>query len=159
MLNVALVLLAYWVILFVGCFITVEFAQNYLYDETTPASGLKVALGTLILAGALTWTRTRFDTLFTNDLGPSVLQAILWFVVFTLIFRFHPAHGFAIGVVAFLILAGTASLAIDSLMGSNPSGVPPSRRPAEPLRRRPIGPSVEDMKKQDQEKAEPAATK
>lgn len=154
MLGLAFVLLAYWLILFVGCYITVEYAQGYLYDETTPAAGLKVAIGTLILAGVLTWTRTRYDTILTSDIGRTVLQAVIWFAVFTLIFRFHPLHAFAIGVVAFFILAGMASLAIDSLTGSNPSGAPASRQPREPLKGRPLRPSLDSLPKPGEPKPE-----
>lgn len=138
--TIVLPLLVYWVILFVACYIVVDWGQNYLYDEATPAAGLKVAIGSLIFAAILTWARTRFDTMLTSDLPWTVLQAIVWFVVFTLVFRFQPVHAFAIGVVTFLLLSGTATLAISSLTGTNPSGVPANRQPSKPLRRT-LGPS------------------
>lgn len=139
-LSLILPFLVYWVILFVACYIVVEWGQNYLYDEATPAAGLKVAIGTLIFAAILTWARTRFDTMLTSELSWTVLQAIVWFAVFTLIFRFQPVHAFAIGVVAFLLLSGIATLAISSLTGTNPSGAPANRQPSKPLRRT-LGPS------------------
>ncbi len=46
--------LIYFVILFVVCYIVVEYGQNYFYDEVTPAAAAKVALGALILAAILT---------------------------------------------------------------------------------------------------------
>lgn len=154
--TVVVPLLVYWVILFVACFITVEFAQNYLYDETTPAVGVKVLVGTLIFAALLTWARTRFDTLLTADLAWTLLQAIVWFAVFTLIFRFQPLHAFSIGVIAFLILSGTASLAVDSLTGTSPSGVPATRRPAQPTRR-PIGTTLKPVEAEKGEAADAKA--
>ncbi len=111
--------LVYWLILFVVCYIIVEYAQTYLYDETTPTVGLKVGAGSLILAAFLTWTRTRYDTMLTDDLGQTVLQGIVWFGVFTLVFRFQPWHGFAIGVATMVIAAGIATLGVDSLLGTN----------------------------------------
>ncbi len=127
--------LIYWLVLFVACYITVEWSQNYLYDETTAAAGLKVLLGTLIFAAILTYTHTRFDTMLTDDIGLSVLQAIVWFGVFTFVFRFNPVHAFGISVVAFVMLSGLSTLAVDSFSGTNPSGAPASRRPAQPIRR------------------------
>ena len=41
-------LLIYWLLLFVACYIVVEYGQNYLYDEPTPNVALKVALGSLV---------------------------------------------------------------------------------------------------------------
>ena len=75
-------LLIYWLVLFVLCYIVVEVAQDQFYDAVTPKSGLKVAAGTLIFAGLATWLRPSLATMFTEDLAWTVLQAIVWFVVF-----------------------------------------------------------------------------
>lgn len=136
-------LLVYWVVLYVACYITVEFAQNYLYDEVTPLPWLKVGIGTLLMAAMLTYFKTGFDTILTADFGWSVLQAMVWFAIFTLIFRFQPIHALAIGVCAFFILAGTATLAVDSFTGQ--TGTPrPVRQLSdeETLKRRPMGPAA-----------------
>jgi hypothetical protein len=127
--------LIYWLILFVACYVVVEFGQNYLYDETTPAVGLKVALGSFLLAAFLTWTRTSFDTMFTSELAKTVFQAIIWFAVFTLVYRFQPQHGVMIGVATMLIVAGLATLGVDSMMKpSQRGGVLNVRRPNKPFR-------------------------
>jgi hypothetical protein len=126
--------LTYWVILFVACYIVVEFAQNYFYDETTPAVGLKIALGSFILAALLTWTRSSFDTMFTSELPKTVFQAIVWFGVFTLIFRFQPQHAAAIGVAAMILFSGLASLGVDSMMKSSNRTMATVRRPSKPFR-------------------------
>ncbi|MBX6314216.1 MAG: hypothetical protein IRY99_15085 [Isosphaeraceae bacterium] len=137
--------LIYWLILFVLCYIVTEFAQNYLYDETTPAVGLKVGLGTMILAAVLTYTRSSFDTMFTSELGTTVVQAIIWFAVFTLVFRFQPQHGAAIGILTMLVVAGLATLGVDSLSSSRQRTLRPIAEPSKPLRR-PIGPALKDSK-------------
>ncbi len=135
--------LVYWLILYVAFYITVEFAQNYLYDETTALAWLKVGIGSALLAAFLTYTQTGFDTILTEGFGWSVIQAIAWFVVFTLVFRFQPIHAFAIGVCAFFILAGTATLAVDSLTGKTPTPTPLKQyEDNEMLRRRPMGPAA-----------------
>lgn len=131
----------YWLVVFVGCFITLEFGQSYLYDEVTPGRTLKVAAGSLILAALLAWAQPRYDTMFTSGLTWTILQAIVWFGVFTLIYRFHPTHALGIALVAFFLLGGVATLAHQSLTGTNPSGVPASRRPSQPLRRS-LGPAL-----------------
>ena len=87
--------------------------------------------------------------MLTSGLGWSILQAVLWAVVFTVVLRFNPLHGFVIGAVAFFLLSGIASLAIDSFAGTNPSGAPASRRPAKPIERRPIGPTAKDIVQPD----------
>jgi hypothetical protein len=139
--STILPLLVYWLILYVACYILLEFAQTYLYDEVTPAMPLKVALGTLVFAVLLTWRRTSFESLFMTDLAWSVFQAIVWFVVFTLLFRFHPQHALAISLVAFAILSGAATLAINSMTGMNPGGAAATRAPSKPVRRS-LGPGL-----------------
>jgi hypothetical protein len=125
----------YWLILFVCCYVILEFGQNYLYDEVTSAAPWKLAAGTLVLAGALMYTRTRLDTMFTSDLGFTVLQAILWFGVFTLIFRFQPLHGGVIGIVAMCILTALSTMAVDSMSTSTQVSVPQRRAVSTPPRR------------------------
>jgi hypothetical protein len=133
--NVLLPFFVYWLILFVACYIVVEYGQTYLYDESPPGLGLRVALGSFLFAALLTWTRTSYETMFTHDLGWTVLQAIVWFIVFTLVFRFHPPHALAIGLACMVILSGAATLAISSMTGANVAGTPASRQPSKPLRR------------------------
>ena len=128
-----------YLILFVICYIVAEFGQTYFYDEATPGVGLKVALGALILAAMLTWTRSNFATMFTSDLAFTALQAIVWAGVFILIFRFQPWHGFGFGVATMLVLVGLSTIAVDSLTVRTRSGDridtsvpvrPPPRRPS-----------------------------
>lgn len=131
--------LIYWLILFVACSVVTEYGQTYLYDETTPRVGLKLLLGTMILAALMTRTRTSYDTMLTSELGWTVIQAIVWFGVFTLILHFQPWHGGIIGILTMLLVAGIATLGVDSLTGSNRQGALPTNvRPSRPLRR-PVG--------------------
>ncbi len=134
--------LVYWLILFVACYILVEYGQNYLYDEVTPGMWWKVAVGSLIFAVLLTWRRTSFESLFMTDLPMSALQAIVWFAVFTLLFRFHPPHALAISLVAFLLVSGASTLVINSMTGMQPGGPSPvARTPSKPIRRS-LGPAL-----------------
>lgn len=144
--------LVYWLVLFVSCYIVVEYGQNYLYDETTPGVGWKVALGSALLAGLMTWTRTSYDTMFTAEFAWTALQAIAWFAVFTLIFRFQPLHGFAIGIVTMLLISGMATLGVTSLTQRGGPVPRPIRTPSKPLRRA-AGPSI---KAEDTKAAPPA---
>ena len=124
----------YWLLLFVACYLIVEFAQNYLYDETTPKVGLKILGGSFLLALLLTYTRSSFDTMFTSEIHFTVLQALAWFVVFMFIFRFQPLHAAAIGIVAMIIVSANTTLAIDSLRASQRPR-PELRAPSKPVRR------------------------
>jgi hypothetical protein len=114
--------LIYFVILFTVCYIVVEYGQNYFYDEVTPAVGAKVALGALILAGILTYTRSNFATMFTSDIAPTVFLAIAWSGIFILVFRFQPWHGFGLAMGTLLIFAGMSTLVVDSMLSPKPPG-------------------------------------
>jgi hypothetical protein len=114
--------LIYAVILFAVCYIVVEYGQNYFYDEVTPAPFAKVALGTLILAGILTYTRSSFDSMFTSDITKTVFLAIAWSGVFILVFRFQPWHGFGLAMATLLIFAGMSTLVVDSMLSPRPAG-------------------------------------
>ncbi len=127
----------YYLVLYVVCFLVVSQGQDALYDEPTPGFAWKVALGSFLLAAMLTWTHSSFATMFTDDFGKTALQAILWFGVFVLIFRFHPWHGAGIGLATMLIVTGLATMGVDSMMSPRPTerfetkGIaPPIRRPA-----------------------------
>lgn len=125
----------YWVVLFAACFIVVEYSQAYLYEETTPGAGLKIAVGSALLAMLLTWTRTEFYTMFTADLAWTVLLGIAAFGVFTLIFRFQPWHALPIGLFAVLLISGTATMAVQSFSNRNRPSEAASRPKLTPLRR------------------------
>ena len=107
--------LVYWLVLFVVVYVVTEYSQKYLYDETTPNHGLKVAAASLLLATMLTWTRTSYDTMLTSEITFTILQAIVWFGVFVLILRFHPPHAFMIGVLLMVLVCGAASMAVKSM--------------------------------------------
>lgn len=127
--------LFYWIVLFVACFVVVEFGQNYFYDEPTPNTGWKVALGSAILAAIMTWSRPQYDTMFTGKLYQTVLLAVVAFGVFTLVFRFHPWHALPVSLVTMILISGMATMGIDSFSNRNR---PPStivKNPAKPLRR------------------------
>jgi hypothetical protein len=114
--------LIYYVILFAVCYIVVEYGQNYFYDEVTPAAAAKVALGALILASILTYTRSSFDSMFTSDIGKTVGLAIAWSGVFILIYRFQPWHGFGLAMATLLIFAGMSTLVVNSMLSPKPPG-------------------------------------
>ncbi len=125
----------YWLILFAVCFAVVEFGQNYLYDETTPSSGLKVAGGSALLAIILTWTRTEFQTMFTAELGKTVILAIASFVIFTLILRFQPWHSLPISLITILLISGTATMGVQSFANRNRPLESAARPQNKPIRR------------------------
>jgi hypothetical protein len=131
--------LIYWLAMFVACYTVVDVAQDQLYDEVTPYAGLKVAAGSAIIAVFLTWLRPSYESMFTTHIAWTTLQGIVWFAVFTLIFRFHPQHGAALGILTMLLVTGLATMGVESL--TNPSAKTATARPLnnpEPIRR-PMG--------------------
>jgi hypothetical protein len=123
-----------WLLIYVASYLVTEFVQNYLYDEATKGLAWRVAIGSALLAAIQTWARPSFVTMFTDSLGSTFFQALAWAVVFIFLYRFQPLHGAVTGVALMLAIAGTATLAVDSLLSS---GRPRAevRRTAAPVRR------------------------
>src|SRR5262249_45623574 len=71
--------LLYWLVLFVACYLVTEYGQGYLYDEVTPYLWGKVTAASLGLAIVLTYAHTSLDRMFSDGLGWTIGQAILWF--------------------------------------------------------------------------------
>src|SRR4051812_21864717 len=108
--------LIYWLVMFVLSYVAVEIGQDQLYDEPTPMAGLKVAVGSFVLAAMLTYFRPTFDSMFTTSIAWTVLQAIVWCGVFILIYQFHPWHGLAIALPLMLITSGFATMGVESVL-------------------------------------------
>jgi len=133
--------LIYWLVLFVACFIVVEIGQDQLYDEVTPRGGLKVAAGSLLLAALLTALRAygfpaSFESMFTTNLIWTLLQGVVWFLVFTLILQFHPWHALGLGIATMLLVSGLATMGVESVL-SRPAPTSAAGRafaPSEPVR-------------------------
>lgn len=127
----------YWLAFFVACLSVVEVMQDWFYDEVTPRSGLKVAVGSLILAALAVKFRPSYDTMFTNDFAWTLLAAIVWFGVFMLIFQFHPLHAVGISLGTMVLVSGLATLGVDSIMKPSRTVAPAAkaRTNNEPLRR------------------------
>jgi hypothetical protein len=114
-------LLIYWLVFFVACFVVVEVGHDQLYDEITPRAGLKVFGGSLLIAILLTTLRhydvpASYESMFTVNIIWTVLQGLVWFGVFTLIFQFHPWHALGIGLATMLLVTGLATMGVESLM-------------------------------------------
>ncbi|HZW35177.1 MAG TPA: hypothetical protein VFF52_30930 [Isosphaeraceae bacterium] len=116
-------LLIYWLAMFVACFVVVEIGHDQLYDEVTPHAGLKVAGGSLLIALLLTVLKSynlpaSYESMFTTNIAWTVLQGIVWFGVFTLIFQFHPSHALGLGLVTMLLVTGLATMGVDSVLST-----------------------------------------
>jgi hypothetical protein len=134
-------LLIYWLVVFVGCFVVVEIGQDQLYDQVTPRAGLKVLAGSFVIALLLTWFKYRntpasYESMFTTNIAWTVLQGIVWFGVFTLIFQFHPWHALGLGLATMLMVSGLATMGVDSILNRPAPGSVAARAfaPSEPVR-------------------------
>jgi hypothetical protein len=127
--------LIYSLTAFVVSYILVEYGQKYLYDEVTHYVALKVAAGALIMGGMLTWFHPSFETMFTAKLHWTALLAIVWAVIFVLIFQFQPLHGALFALVAALLLPGLATIAVDGVMTHRPDPSTVPRTTAKPIRK------------------------
>ena len=134
-------LLIYWLVLFVVCFVLVEIGHDQLYDEVTPYAGWRVAGGSLVLAGLLTGLRAygfpaSFESMFTTNIGWTLLQGVVWFLVFMFVFQFHPWHALGLGVVTMVLVSGLATMGVESVLAKRETCRPPLGRssPNEPVR-------------------------
>jgi drug/metabolite transporter (DMT)-like permease len=134
-------LLIYWLVLFVACYVVVEIGQDQLYDEVTPRAGLKVLGGSLLLAVLLTALRkyehpASFDSMFTTNIAWTLLQGVIWFAVFTLIYQFHPWHALGLGIATMLMVSGLATMGVDSILAPSRATAAATRAfvPSEPVR-------------------------
>jgi hypothetical protein len=127
--------LIYSAIAFVVSYILVEYGQKYLYDEVTSYPALKVGAGALIMGALLTWKQPSFDTMFTAELHWTALLAIIWAIVFILIFQFQPLHGALFALAAVLILPGLATMAVKGATTPTPNPNTVPRTTAKPLRK------------------------
>jgi hypothetical protein len=134
--------LIYWLVMFVVSYIAVEVGQDQLYDEATPMAGLKVAVGSFLLAAMLTYFHPTFESMFTTGIAWTVLQALVWCGVFILIYQFHPWHGLAIAVPLMLIISGFATMGVDSVLTPTPVRRTGSSAITSKPVRKPLGPSV-----------------
>jgi hypothetical protein len=126
-------LLIYWLVLFVVCFVLVEIGHDQLYDEVPRYSGWKVAGGSLLLAALLTGLRAygfpaSFESMFTTNIGWTLLQGVVWFLVFMFVFQFHPWHALGLGIVTMLLVSGFATMGVDSVL-AKPRDVSNATRP------------------------------
>ncbi len=132
-------LLIYWLVMFVACFVVVEVGQDQLYDEVTPHAGLKVGGGSLLIAVLLTVFRAKgvpasFESMFTTNLIWTVLQGIVWFGVFVLIFQFHPWHALGLGLATMLLVSGLATMGVESLLKPSAPTANRATVPHQPIR-------------------------
>ncbi len=152
-------LLIYWLVLFVVCFMLVEIGHDQLYDQATPRAGWKVAGGSLALAALLTALRAygfpaSFESMFTTNIGWTVLQGVVWFLVFMFIFQFHPWHALGLGVVTMILVSGLATMGVDSVLANKREVSAAVRTPvtSEPVRQS-LGPGKAAAPAQGAEKA------
>jgi hypothetical protein len=141
MMMIVWALLIYWLVLFVTCFVLVEIGHDQLYDEVTPRAGLKVAAGSLVLAALLTALRAygfpaSFESMFTTNIGWTLLQGVVWFLVFMFVFQFHPWHAFGLGVVTMILISGLATMGVESVLAKKRDVTNATRPfvPTEPVR-------------------------
>jgi hypothetical protein len=146
--TIVVPLLIYWLVMFVLSYIAVEIGQDQLYDEVTPKSGLKVAGGSFLLAAMLTLFRHKglpatFESMFTDNLIWTVLQALVWIGVFLFIYQFHPWHALAIALPLMLISSGFATMGVDSVTKPAPAMRAASKlNTSQPIRKS-MGPAVQ----------------
>jgi hypothetical protein len=133
--------LIYWLVLFVTCFVLVEIGHDQLYDEAPPRAGLRVTGGSLVLAALLAGLRAygfpaTFESMFTTNIGWTLLQGVVWFLVFMFVLQFHPWHALGLGIVTMVLISGLATMGVDSVLAKRRDVANATRAfvPTEPVR-------------------------
>ncbi len=159
MMTIVWPLLIYWLVLFVVCFVLVEIGHDQLYDEVPKYVGLRVSGGSLLLAALLTGLRAKgfpasFESMFTTNIGWTLLQGVVWFLVFMFAFQFHPWHALGLGVVTMVLVSGLATMGVESVLAKS-RDVSAQSRPFtanEPVRQS-LGPGAAAAPAKETEKA------
>jgi hypothetical protein len=102
-------------------------------EEPTPPAAWRIALGSLLIAILLTTLRAKglaasFESMFTSNIAWTVLQGLVWFGVFLLLFQFHPWHALGVGLATMLLVTGLATMGVESLL-AKPVPTTQSTRP------------------------------
>lgn len=147
-------LLIYWVVFFAASYFILEQGQNYFYDEVTKGAPWKVAVGSLVFAVLLTWRNSTMIDMFTNRIGETALLAILAWIVFTVVYQFHPQHAAMIGPFAVVVIAAATALAVESLANSGRTVVQDRRTINRPIRKPAGGTGLQPLP--SEEPSEPA---
>ncbi len=74
--------------------------------------------------------------MFTTNIGWTLLQGVVWFLVFMLVFQFHPWHALGLGIVTMLLVSGLATMGVESVL-AKPARTSAAGRavlPTEPVR-------------------------
>ena len=64
----------------------------------------------------MTYFHPSFETMFTANVGMTVLQGIVWFAVFMFVLQFHPWHALGLGVLMMCLVAPLATMGVDSML-------------------------------------------
>ena len=77
--------------------------------------------GSFLLAALLTALRAygfpaSFESMFTTNIGWTLLQGVVWFLVFMFVFQFHPWHALGLGVVTMVLVSGLATMGVESVL-------------------------------------------
>jgi hypothetical protein len=74
--------------------------------------------------------------MFTTNIAWTLLQGVIWFAVFTLIYQFHPWHALGLGIATMLMVSGLATMGVDSILAPSRATAAATRAfvPSEPVR-------------------------
>ena len=76
-----------------------------------------------------------YESMFTSNFAWTVLQGIVWFGVFTLIFQFHPWHALGLGLITMVMVSGLATMGVESVLAKPAPNAAATRPvPSQPVR-------------------------
>jgi hypothetical protein len=74
--------------------------------------------------------------MFTTNIGWTLLQGVVWFLVFMFVLQFHPWHALGLGVIAMVLVSGLATMGVESVLAKRRDVSNATRAfvPTEPVR-------------------------
>ena len=114
-------------VLFAIFYLISELAQKFFYDDVVDGLWWRALVCAVPLAFVVVRFPLAIDTMFTEQPHITIPLAILWFLMFWLVFRFQVAHAAMLAPALFLIVTPLLTIGLQSFLAPAPvPGLPVS---------------------------------
>ena len=111
-------ILAAWIMIWLIVYVVSDSAQAYLYNEAAEGLWWRTLAMAAPAGMLLVWFPCRLDTMFTEYILASILQPIIWWLLFEYLCGFHRPHAICFALAMFFLFGFAVTLALDSLFGT-----------------------------------------
>lgn len=115
--QILLQVLVAWVVLGLLLYFVSEMAQRAFYQVPTGGLWWRIIAASLPMAVLLRLFPANMQIMFTENLVWTLLQLVLWWVLFWLVIGFQRGHAGVLGPSAYLLLGWLVTLALKGIFG------------------------------------------